>query len=230
MLSEGKELRLLRKIYRTLLHVYGKQNWWPGESDFEVAIGAILVQRTSWRNVAKAITRLKEQNLIGCDKVLSITKARLIELLRPVGMAELKAERLIRFSRLVYEKYGGSLQGLLRLKNSRDLLLEVDGIGDETADSILLYAGNRPYLPIGAYTRRCLERIGYRSRGYQEWQELAIKALPKSVDAYKEFHALFVAHGKKVCRKQPLCRSCPLTELCSYASKEATHSQGRSHS
>lgn len=226
-----EETKWLRHIYHTLLNVYGEQNWWPGESDFEIAVGAILVQRTSWRNAAKAIARLKEKNLIRCDKIASISSEELSVLIKSAGMSDQKAKRLIEFSKLVYEKYEGSLQKLLRSRSAREQLLKLEGIGDETADSILLYAGNRLYPPIGEYSKRCLERVGYSRRGYREWQELVIKALPKTVKAYKEFHALFVAHGKKVCKKLPLCRSCPLLGFCRFASEMANlHSLGRSHS
>ncbi|MDW8045638.1 MAG: endonuclease [Nitrososphaerota archaeon] len=209
---------LIRKVFDILYQHYGKQNWWPGESKLEIVIGAILVQRTNWRNAAKGIQILKKNNLLEIDRLASIDSDKLKELIKPIGLAEGKAKCINELCKYLMDKCSNSLDELLNKDDARELLLSIRGIGSETADSILLYAADRATVPIGEYTRRILSRVGVtlNSNNYKEWQRSILNALPKDVQIYKEFHAVFVAHGKNLCKKRPICERCPLLHLCQF--------------
>ncbi|NPA48923.1 MAG: endonuclease III domain-containing protein [Thermodesulfobacteria bacterium] len=210
-----REREILREIYERLYRHFGPQGWWPGETPFEVCVGAILTQNTNWQNVEKAIARLKERNLLDPRKLYELSPAELAELIRPAGYFRVKAKRLRNFLRLLNEEYQGDLGRLFAegLARAREKLLSVSGIGPETADSILLYAGGLPVFVIDAYTRRILLRHGLATEemDYHELQELFQKNLPEDPALFNEYHALLVACGKHYCRpRRPLCEDCPL--------------------
>jgi endonuclease-3 related protein len=210
------------KLYRLLLDHYGKQNWWPAESPFEVMIGAILTQRTSWRNVEIAINRLKRAGLLSVDSMAKSRLSTIEENVRSSGFYRVKARRVHNLARHIASRYGSLKEFLDKdAKILRGELLELDGIGDETADSIILYVANKPVFVVDAYTRRLCERIPLPVNGvsYRNIQEFFEGSIPKKVDLYKEFHALIVVHGKENCRTKPLCGRCPLMKLCEYSGK-----------
>ncbi len=189
---------MLLKIYKKLLKRYGNQNWWPirTKNKFEICIGAILTQNTSWKNVEIAIANLIEADAIDAKKIASMAIRRLEKLIRPSGFFRQKARRLKEFSRFVisYGIFNNFVKNV-----SREDLLEVKGIGKETADSILLYACNKPYFVVDNYTRRLLAELGVikGNESYDEIRKMFEKSLPRHVVLYKEFHALIVEHMKK---------------------------------
>lgn len=196
---------------------FGHQHWWPGETTFEVMIGAILTQNTAWSNVEKAILNLKRANQLNVRALSRISRRRLARLIRPAGYFNVKADRLKHFIGFLMREYRGNLKRMSREKGPilRQKLLEVKGIGEETADSILLYAFNKPFFVIDAYTKRIFARHGfYDLHGpYHDWQKLFEKALPKKVPLYNDFHAQIVAIGKNYCRTKPQCDTCPLNKF-----------------
>ena len=204
----------LLAIYRTLNAHFGNLNWWPGNSPFEVIIGAILTQNTAWRNVEKAIARLKSKKLLHHARILEIDDSTLADLIRPAGYYNIKTQRLKSFIRFLYDEYGGKLDNMFAedLWTLRARLLTVKGIGEETADSILLYAARKPIFVVDAYTRRVLQRhdIIHSDAKYKEIQDLFMTHLPHSVPLYNQYHALFVNTGKLFCTKNPRCDGCPL--------------------
>jgi len=211
----------LQRTYDTLFQHYGRQHWWPGETAFEVMVGAVLTQNTAWVNVEKAINNLKCADLLSAEKIISTPHNRLAKLLRPSGYFNIKARRLRNFCDW-YVRQGGwptlSRWPTLKLRNG---LLSVNGIGPETADDIVLYAFNRPVFVIDAYTRRLFTRLGVVS-GDEDYETLRtlfedkLKALPanKRTRMFNEYHALIVRHAKEVCRKRPLCEACCLAASC----------------
>jgi len=208
----------LKKIYEKLYAHFGPQGWWPGESPFEVCLGAVLTQNTNWQNVERAIENLKAAGLLDPHKLYALPEETLARLIRPAGYFRVKAKRLKNFLRLLVEEYEGSLERLFGegLAKAREKLLSVSGIGPETADSILLYAGGLPIFVIDAYTKRILLRHGLATEemGYPELQELFMRHLPPDPQLFNEYHALLVACGKNYCRpKRPLCKQCPLEGL-----------------
>ncbi len=206
----------LMSLYRGLLDLYGEQSWWPADSPFEVAVGAVLTQNTSWSNVERAIDRLKETDTLDCDAILSLPTGQLAELIRPAGYYNLKAQRLRNLCD--YLRSIGGLDALSRLPPSqaREGLLGVKGVGPETADDILLFGLDVPVFVIDAYTRRLLQRQGM-ARGdepYEVLREGFEQALPAEPDLFKEYHALIVEHAKQACRKRALCAKCGLDPSC----------------
>jgi len=206
--------QLLMKIYRKLYRAYGPRNWWPGETDFEVMVGAILTQNTSWRNVEKAIQKLKGKGALSPEGIRRLKQSRLASLIRPSGYFRIKADRLKTFADFLFEEYGGNLGRMRRgrLEELRKKLLEVKGIGPETADSILLYSLRKPIFVVDAYTKRILWRHGLISEkaSYEEIQKLFMDYLPSDKKLFNEYHALFVHLGKTLCKKIPKCNVCPL--------------------
>ncbi|MDI6721213.1 MAG: endonuclease [Candidatus Aenigmarchaeota archaeon] len=196
-------------IYEKLLSSFGPQNWWPvteNGNKFEIIAGAILTQNTNWKNVEKALKNLRERNLLSKNAIGKIPEKELAGIIRSSGYHNQKARKLKSFVNF-------------RDRMTRENLLKIWGIGRETADSILLYAYDKPYFVIDAYTIRIMQRLGFQAKNYDEWQELFHKSLPKDHKLYNEFHALFVALGKNVCGKEPLCGKCPLAKGCEYAKK-----------
>ena len=204
----------LLAIYKTLNAHFGELNWWPANSPFEVIVGAILTQNAAWRNVEKAIARLKSKELLRPAGILEIDDSTLADLIRPAGYYNIKTRRLKSFIRFLYDEYGGKLDNMFAedLWRLRAKLLMVKGIGEETADSILLYAGRKPIFVVDAYTRRVLQRhdIIRSDATYKEIQNLFMTYLPHSVPLYNQYHALFVNTGKLFCTRNPRCDGCPL--------------------
>lgn len=207
----------LEEIYKRLFAKFGHQHWWPAKSRFEVIVGAILTQNTSWSNVERAIENLRKKTLLTPQKLKNIPTRRLASLIRPAGYFNIKAKRLKSFLDFLFKEYGGSLDKMAReyWPNLRIKLLGVSGIGPETADSILLYAFDKPVFVVDAYTKRLLTRHNLMSRhaDYQAIQSFFMDNLPQDKRMYNEYHALLVRLGKELCKAKPLCEICPLNNL-----------------
>ncbi len=201
-------------IYKKLSDAYGKQNWWPGESGLECAIGAVMTQNTSWVNAAKAINNLKSAVDITLENLSALPVEELANLIRPAGFYSRKAVSINRLVGLINEKYGGKLENMAQgnLPELRKDLLSVKGIGPETADCILLYVLGKPVFVVDRYTYRLLYRHGFigTGAGYDEMQRLFMDNLENEAGFFGEFHALIVEVGKKQCKKRANCEECPL--------------------
>ena len=210
----------LMTIYQQLLAHYGPRHWWPADTPFEVVIGAILTQNTNWNNVEKAIVNLRSANALSCAALCNLPQPELENLIRPSGFFRQKAQRLQLFSCYLRDNYQSNLQAMLQqpLNDVRKELLAQKGIGPETADSILLYAGKRPSFVVDAYTGRLFRRLGLLdgSEKYEQIRSLFMQKLPTESDLYNEYHALIVIHCKEHCKKRPLCTGCPLESGCAY--------------
>jgi endonuclease-3 related protein len=207
----------VQRLFEVLYDAYGPQHWWPARSKFEVCVGAILTQNTAWSNVEKAIKRLRKRGLLELGRMHSAGVEQLADAIKPSGFYNQKAARLKKFCALVTERYSGKLERMfaLPLDQLRETLLSINGVGKETADSIILYAANKPIFVVDAYTRRITERVFSLSfNSYDELQAFYTDALPQSLNVYKEMHALLVAHAKLHCKKMPLCDSCPAQKMC----------------
>lgn len=207
----------LPDIFERLRLAFGAQHWWPARSRTEVAVGAILTQNTAWRNVERAVANLSAENCLSWEALRDVQIRRLEEMLRPSGTFRVKARRLKSLVETLWRDHGGSLSAMLSgpVDQARRRLLAVAGIGPETADAILLYAGARPTFVVDAYTVRMLRRHGLidDSVSYGEIRSLFLASLPDDVRIYNEFHALFVELGKRYCRRRALCDQCPLVVL-----------------
>jgi endonuclease-3 related protein len=207
-------MRKLSEIYKKLYRAFGPQDWWPGETPFEVAVGAILTQNTNWGNVEKAIANLKREGKLSGDAVHRLSVERLASLIRPAGYFNVKARRLKHFIDFLIREYGGNIAKMKKEKTVviREKLLGVNGIGPETADSIVLYALEKPVFVIDAYTKRVLSRhdILDHASSYETFQQLFHCSIEKDVQVYNEYHALIVRVAKEFCRTRPLCAGCPL--------------------
>jgi endonuclease-3 related protein len=209
---------MLTDVYRCLFDFFGPQHWWPGETPFEVIVGAILTQNTNWQNVERAIHNLREADLLEPRALYDVPAEELEELIRPAGYFRIKAKRLRSLLEFLVQRYDGSLDAMFKtsLSELREELLNVHGIGPETADSILLYAGGLPSFVVDAYTHRILSRHGWIDfeADYHQIQDYIQDELPQEVSLYNEYHALLVRLGKDYCRKtNPKCEECPLREL-----------------
>lgn len=205
----------LKKTYKKLFSAFGHQHWWPGDTPFEVIVGAILTQNTAWTNVEKAIHNLKKAKLLNPKRLHDLSQDELAKHIKPAGYFNIKAKRLKHFLNYLFDNYSGSLNRMFKKRTDalRRELLEVNGIGPETADSILLYAGNHPVFVVDAYTKRVFSRhrIIKPDADYHEIQEIFMKNLPYDVKLFNEYHALIVRIGKDFCRtKKPFCSKCPL--------------------
>ena len=209
---------------RTLLNIYdkthrhfGPRHWWPAETQFEVIIGAILTQNTAWKNVEKAISNLKDKGLLRPEPLHKVKPAILGALIRPAGYYNIKTKRLKNFVNFLFLRYTYNLKAMFSrpLPELRRELLEVNGIGPETADSILLYAGGKPTFVVDAYTKRIFSRHGLvrEDIDYHRLQGLFMDNLPRKASLFNEYHALIVEAGKTFCKRKPLCGQCPLKEL-----------------
>ena len=208
--------RSLLTVFNSLLTAYGPQHWWPGETPFEIMVGAILTQNTAWTNVEKAIANLVRRNKLSPETIIAARNDYLANWLRPSGYFNVKAERLKNFCRWYVAMGGFSVLSNMQTGELRDALLTVSGVGPETADDILLYAFERPVFVIDAYTRRLFSRLGFIV-GDEAYEDLRLVCEDRlSVDAglYNEFHALIVLHGKTICRVRPHCGDCMLRENC----------------
>jgi len=206
--------RELLQVYRRLYRHYGNLRWWPGENPLEISVGAILTQNTAWSNVEKAIQRLKENQVLSVRVLGRLSHGHLAQLIKSAGYFNVKARRLKNFISFLQSRYGGSLNKMFGQDTSRlrDELLSVNGTGPETADSILLYAGEKPVFVIDAYTKRIFSRHGVMAyeNGYDDFQQLFMKRIPPDIPLYNQYHAMLVFTGKDFCRTRPLCESCPL--------------------
>lgn len=205
---------VLRDIYRRLMDRYGPQHWWPAREPFEVIVGAILTQSTAWSNVEKAIINLRTADKLSPEMLRLMSEDELAGLLHPCGYFNVKARRLKAFVRWSGEEYDDRLDRMFAqdIASLRNQLLGVYGIGEETADSIILYAGNKPAFVIDAYTRRIIGRIGLApdNSSYTAHQSLFMANLPADTRLFNEYHALLVRLAKEVCKTRPLCRDCCL--------------------
>jgi endonuclease-3 related protein len=206
---------VLGQYFDALFAAHGKQHWWPGHTPFEIIVGAMLVQNTAWRNAARAIANLREARLLTPAAIEKVPLAKLTRLVRPSGYFRQKALKLKAFVRFLRENYRGSLAAMWRIPTAqlREELLQVHGIGPETADSILLYAGNHPVFVVDAYTRRILERHGLAlgKESYEGVRGLLEQSLPNDPQLFNEFHALIVHTGKHHClSRAPICSTCAL--------------------
>ena len=195
----------------------GPQQWWPGETPFEIVIGAILTQNTNWSNVEKAIKNLKTARRLSPEGIHESSITELAQLIRPSGFFNVKARRVKTFIDWLFSKYEGSLSRMFTqdLQTLRDELLSVKGIGPETADSILLYAGNLPTFVVDAYTHRIFSRHGFipEESSYDEIKSFFEENLPSDVKLYNEYHALLVNIGKMFCKPKKVCEQCPLRDF-----------------
>lgn len=203
-------MRNIKTIYSLLFKKFKYQRWWPTISNnqkFEISIGAILTQNTSWKNVEKAILNLKNKALLNQKAISDLQLSKLSSLIKPAGYYNLKAKKLKEFT------------NFLNLKKpiTRENLLNIWGIGHETADSILCYAYDKPYFVVDAYTKRIFSRLNIPEKTYEEIQQSVYKNLAPKY--FNEFHALLVKLGKENCKKKPICNSCPLLKLCSFPNK-----------
>jgi len=208
----------LRRYYDVLFAAYGPQHWWPGRTAFEIIVGAILTQNTSWSNVEIAMRNLRREKLLTPRAIERVSLPRLAQLIRSSGYFRQKAKKLKCFVRFLRSAYGGSLSRMFRAPTAvlRENLLGVHGVGPETADAILLYAGRHPVFVVDAYTRRMLERHGLAepTHSYEEIRKVFERSLPSDAPLYNEFHALIVRNGKEHCRtSNPRCSECPLHSL-----------------
>lgn len=209
--------QVLLDIYQKLLTHYGPQHWWPAEEPFEVIIGAILTQSAAWNNIEKAITNLKRAGVLTPKALRNLPAEEITKLIYPSGYYNVKARKLKAFVNWLSERYGDDLSTLF-IKNTEDLrseLLSVYGIGEETADSIILYAADKPVFVIDAYTRRFTNRLGLKPEmeSYAAYQALFTEHLPADTQLFNEYHALLVSLGKDVCRKNLACERCCLNVM-----------------
>ncbi|MDR4506960.1 MAG: endonuclease III domain-containing protein [Candidatus Brocadiaceae bacterium] len=205
---------ILLQMYQKMYTALGPQQWWPGETPFEVVIGAILTQNTNWSNVEKAMINLKRAKKLTPKGLLDVNTIDLAQLIRPSGFFNIKAKRVKSFIDWLFSKYNGSLSRMFDqdLHTIRNELLSIKGIGPETADSILLYAGNMPTFVVDAYTHRIFSRHGLIPENctYDEIKSFFEDNLSKDVALYNEYHALIVNTGKMFCRPKKACEECPL--------------------
>lgn len=211
------ETPILGQIYTRLLKAFGPQKWWPAQTQFEVIVGAILTQNTNWGNVEKALYNLKNQKLLSPQAIQSISERNLAALIKPSGYFNVKAKRLKSFISFLFKEYSGSLRKMGN-ENSlilRKKLLSINGIGPETADSILLYAFNKSVFVIDAYTKRILTRhnIIDLDENYHVIQEMFMRSLKCDLQMFNEYHALIVRLGKEYCKPKPRCEQCVLNNF-----------------
>ena len=224
-MRNDKAKTLLPDIYNRLIAEYGPQHWWPGRGNpFDVCVGAILTQSTAWINVEKAMTKLRSAGSLSLIDIHEIPETELAELIHSSGYFNVKARKLKALAQHVFDHHGGDLTAMLGQPwaDLRAELLSVYGIGEETADDIVLYAACAPSFVVDAYTKRIVDRIGIppAQNRYESYRALFMDAIPQDVSIYNEYHALLVKLGKDVCKKSaPLCPECPLSTVCMTGSK-----------
>ncbi len=224
------------QIYGELLNEYEPQGWWPIVNDktllceyhnnaprdeteaLEICFGAILTQNTNWKNVEKATIQLNKNKLININKILKINNKKLALIIKSSGYYNQKAKKLKNFSLFLFNNYNGNIEKLFKnsIEKLRNELLSINGIGPETADSIILYAAKKPIFVIDAYTKKILNRVGFKEETYDELQNLFMNNLKLNEKLFNEYHALLVELGKNICKKSPLCGKCPINKLCNY--------------
>ncbi len=215
----------LLKIFNRLLNAFGKRHWWPGETALEIIVGAVLTQNTTLKNVEKAISNLKDKGLLDLEALYHIDTQELSEIIKPAGYYNLKSNRLKNTINVFYEIYNACIENTkyISTEDLRKILLDVKGIGKETADSILLYALNRPVFVIDAYTKRFLKNhrpyliddnlkdlLETNKDSYDQIQKFFTENLPNDLYIYNEYHALIVCLGQNYCKKVPNCEKCPV--------------------
>jgi len=207
----------LMQFYNAMLTRYGRQNWWPGHTPFGVMVGAVLTQNTNWTNVEKAIANLKAADLLDPHKLDALSQDELAEFIRPAGYFNIKSRRLKNLIRWFCREYDGCIESLAdcSVDRLREELLCINGVGLETADSIVLYAFDKPTFVIDTYTHRILVRHGCVApeSDYEELKYYCQSKLPDDVKLYNEFHALIVQVGKNHCKPKPKCENCPLAQF-----------------
>lgn len=208
--------RISRHVYGKLLAAHGPQHWWPGDSVFEIMVGAVLTQNTAWSNVERAIANLKKARALSAQAIVNTRQDRLARWLRPSGYFNVKSKRLRSFCKWLLASGGVRALSKAPTDTLRAALLSVHGVGPETADDILLYAFRRPVFVIDAYTRRLFTRLGAISgdESYESLRRLFERSLRGDEPLYNEYHALIVRHAKDICRPKPRCGECCLSEGC----------------
>ncbi len=221
----------LMAVFERLLACFGPLQWWPAETPFEVCIGAILTQNTAWTNVEKAIVALKGAGIMTPESVHTCPTDVLAGLIRPAGYFNVKSRRLKDFVDWLFLSHDGSLEQMFSgdWQQLRSELLAVRGIGPETADSILLYAGGKPTFVVDTYTRRLFHRLGWLAAdaGYDQTRRLFMETLPAEVTLFNEYHAQIVEQCKRYCRVRPLCLDCPLQQECPQIGLAVTVTTGK---
>ncbi len=229
---------MIKQIYGALYSRFGNQNWWPvtlengtmpkyhkniklsEKQKLEICFGAILTQNTNWKNVEKAIVQLNKNNLININKIIKIDNKKLAEIIKSSGYHNQKAIKLKNFCLFLKNSYNGNIEELFsnNIQKLRNELLSINGIGPETADSIILYAAKKPIFVIDAYTKRIYSRIFNikKELKYDELQQIFMKELNNDEKLFNEYHASLVKLGKNICKKKPLCNQCPINEMCNY--------------
>ena len=206
------------EIYDRLLSHYGPQDWWPADSPFEVMVGAVLTQASAWSNVEKALSNLKRADALSSDAIREMPLPDLARLLYPSGYYNAKARKLKALCEFLHDRYEDDIDRMARTPTAelRIELLNVYGIGDETADDILLYAVERPIFVIDTYTRRLMHRLGIvpEKVSYSQLQTLFMNNLASNTKHFNEYHALIVRHCVAACKKRPLCVGCPVLDIC----------------
>ncbi|OHB42496.1 MAG: endonuclease [Planctomycetes bacterium RIFOXYD2_FULL_41_16] len=212
-----RKTKALLQIYQKMFEALGPRQWWPGETPFEVVIGAILTQNTNWSNVEKAIKNLKTAGKLSPEGIYELSVTELAKLIRPSGFFNVKAKRVKTFINWLFSRYEGNLSKMFArdLQSLRSELLSVKGIGPETADSILLYAGNMPTFVVDAYTHRIFSRheLIPEESTYDDMKSFFEENLPKDVQLFNEYHALLVNIGKMFCKPKKVCEPCPLKDI-----------------
>ena len=209
----------IHHIYKLFLKTFGPQNWWPAGTADEIIIGAILTQSVNWKNVETAIENLKQNNLCTIEQIHYSNIEIIAPLIRSTLYYKQKAKKLKSFAEFLFTGYNGDLNRMFQteITELRMQLLQIKGIGEETADSILLYAGNKPVFVIDAYTKRIFSRLGITKPdwNYTKYQHFFMANLPMDISLYNDYHAQIVHLGKNICKIKPLCEECPLCNICS---------------
>jgi endonuclease-3 related protein len=214
----------LQAVYRRLLEAHGPQQWWPHADEdgrFEICLGAILTQNTAWRSAARALENLRAAGAWPAATILALPQDAIADLVRPSGHFNVKARKVQEFCRVLVEEYDGSIDALLagEADEVRARLLEIWGVGPETADAMTLYAGRLPTFVVDAYSYRLFERLDLApgERRYELYRRFLLDVIGTDVERLNEWHALIVRHGQQVCRRSnPLCESCPLLDACPF--------------
>jgi endonuclease-3 related protein len=210
----------LAAVFDRLYGYYGPQGWWPGDTRIEICVGAILTQNTSWQNVERAICALKGAGLLSMEGLVRVDPDQLAQLIRPAGYYNLKSKRLKSFLDWIGKNFDGSFERMFagEWQMLRNELLKCNGIGPETCDSILLYAGGKPTFVVDSYTRRLFYRLGFlpEDAGYDQTRDLFMEQLPPDSQLYNEYHALIVAHCKQFCTKKTACQGCLFLDACKF--------------
>ena len=210
----------LQNVYQCLIGYYGPQHWWPAQETFEVMVGALLTQSAAWLNVEKAIANLRAAKALSPKALRKLSLPEIAELIRPCGYYNAKALKLEALANWLGKYYNDDLDRLFAnsADQLREQLLSIHGIGEETADSIILYAANKPIFVIDAYTRRIISRLGLAPEGnsYTAYQCLFMNNLDSNVELFNEYHALLVRLAKDACRSRPFCQQCCLKDICRF--------------